>query len=70
VDLADFFRHSKAVQATDGMLRRFSGTARIVGKRMRPLTWSKPHQGAQEMARRRRQIERGQLTRSNGLAES
>lgn len=29
--------------------------------------WTKPHQGAQECARRRRQIAKGQLTESNGL---
>lgn len=44
------------------------GGFRIVGKRQRPLDWHGPHQGAQEMARRRRQIERGQLTVSNGLS--
>lgn len=43
------------------------GAPRIIGKRMRPLTWRKPHQGKQEMARRVRQIENGQLTKSNGL---
>lgn len=46
------------------------GLARIVGKRMRPITWSKPHQGAQEIARRARQIRRWQLTVSNGLVQS
>lgn len=34
------------------------GPPRIVAKRMRPMTWSKPHQGKQEMARRVRQMER------------
>jgi hypothetical protein len=34
------------------------GPARLIGKRMRPMTWSKPHQGPQEMARRVRQMER------------
>ncbi len=33
----------------------------------RPVRWSRPHCGAQECARRRRQIERGTLTASNGL---
>lgn len=46
----------------------WSPTARIIGKRMRPLTWKLPHQGAQEMARRRRQIDAGTLTYSNGVA--
>ena len=43
------------------------GPARIVGKRQRPLTWNHPHQGKQEIARRARQIAKGQLTASNGL---
>ena len=43
-----------------------NGGARIIGKNMRPRGWSNPHQGKQEMARRVRQIERGQLTASNG----
>lgn len=40
---------------------------RVVGKRERPIEWAGPHQGKQEIARRQRQIERGQLTKSNGL---
>lgn len=40
-------------------------------RRIVPLSRShgcwKPHRGVSEMARRRRQIERGQLTASNGL---
>ena len=44
-----------------------NGSARIVCKNMRPLGWSRPHQGAQEIARRARQIAKGQLTKSNGL---
>ena len=51
-------------------LEGLGGPSRIVGKRMRPLDWSKPHQGAGEIARRRRQIELGQLTESNGLVKS
>lgn len=48
--------------AMGAMFRGFgSGTARIIGKRMRPMTWSKPHQGKQEMARRVRQMERDAL---------
>lgn len=31
----------------------FTPVARVVGKRTRPLDWSMPHQGKQEMARRR-----------------
>lgn len=33
-------------------------TARIIGKRMHPLNWTKYQQGAQEMARRVRQMQR------------
>lgn len=44
-----------------------SSTARIVAKRHRRPHWTRPHQGAGEMARRRRQIAAGQLTVSNGL---
>ncbi len=47
-----------------------SGAARIIGKRIGRKGWSRPHQGEQEMARRRRQIAKGQLTKSNGLVES
>jgi len=50
--------------------RMFDSCPRIVGKNMRPRTWRKPHQGLQEIARRRRQIELGQLTESNGLVKS
>jgi len=50
--------------------RMFDSCPRIVGKNMRPRTWRKPHQGLQEIARRRRQIELGQLTASNGLVQS
>ena len=62
-------RSMTSVAATAAFLGgMFSGgPARIVGKRQRPMTWSRSHQGAQEMARRQRQIERGQLTKSNGL---
>lgn len=49
-------------------LNMIGGPARIVGKRMRPLDWNRPHQGKQEIARRARQIAKGQLTTSNGLA--
>lgn len=35
-----------------------SDTPRIVGKRMRPLNWREYQQGAQEMARRVRQMQR------------
>jgi hypothetical protein len=44
------------------------GGSRIVAKntRERSKGWM-PHQGAQEIARRRRQIDKGQLTTSNGL---
>ncbi len=55
-----------AMSATLGTV--FSpGTTQIIGKRIGRKGWSASHQGAQEMARRRRQIERGQLTKSNGL---
>lgn len=37
----------------------------LSNKRRRAWFW--PHQGSQEMARRRRQIEKGMLTVSNGL---
>lgn len=43
------------------------GGSRIVARSTRKRTWSWPHQGKQEIARRLRQIERGQLTKSNGL---
>lgn len=57
------------VAATAAMLGSMfgGGPARIVGKRQRAMTWNRSHQGVQEMARRQRQIERGQLTASNGL---
>lgn len=51
-------------------LNMMGGPARIVGKRMRPFDWDRPHQGKQEIARRRRQIERGQLNIPNGLSYS
>ena len=41
--------------------------ARILGQRVHRSTWQPSGSGAQETARRRRQIERGQLTKSNGL---
>lgn len=47
-----------------------NGGVRIVAKNMRPHGWSEPHQGAQEIARRARQIAKGQLTASNGLVQS
>ena len=47
-----------------------SGAARIIAKRQGRKGWSRPHQGEQEMARRRRQIAKGQLTKANGLVES
>lgn len=47
-----------------------SSTARIVAKRHRRPHWTRPHQGAGEMARRRRHIEKGTLTASNGLCTS
>lgn len=60
-------RAGAAVAALAPILAMMSPMARIVGRRMRPLDWNRPHQGVQEMARRQRQIERGQLTVSNGL---
>ena len=63
-------RSIRSIWAAAPYFLGLGGTARIVGKRMRPLDWSKPHQGAQEMARRRRQIEIGQITESNGLVKS
>ena len=45
----------------------FGRGKRLFAKREKPRTWKRPHQGKQEMARRVRQIERGQLTASNGL---
>jgi hypothetical protein len=56
-----------ASAAVIAQLLGLTGPGRIVGRRTRPTTWSKPHQGAQEIARRQRQIGRGQLTVSNGL---
>lgn len=47
-----------------------AGCARIVAKRHKRPHWYGPHQGVNEMARRRRQIERGTLTASNGLCIS
>lgn len=43
------------------------GGSRIVARNTRERGWQYPHQGKQEIARRLRQIERGQLTKSNGL---
>lgn len=40
---------------------------RVIAQQLHRRGWSPSGQGAQEMARRRRQIERGQLTKSNGL---
>lgn len=61
-----------AIAAVVAMGHMFGGGGRfrVVGKRQRPIDWVGPHQGAQEIARRRRQIERGQLTASNGLVQS
>lgn len=42
--------------------------ARIAPKNTRRYRRTDPHQGTQEMARRRRRIAHGTLTRSNGLA--
>lgn len=48
--------------ATDGgAAPGFFGLRRLRGSKYRP------HEGAQERSRRRRQIERGQLTSANGL---
>jgi hypothetical protein len=41
---------------------------RVIAQRIYRKGWSSPGCGPQECARRRRQIERGQLTKSNGLA--
>jgi hypothetical protein len=41
--------------------------AKIIAQRIHRGGWSPSGQGEQECARRRRQIERGQLTKSNGL---
>lgn len=43
------------------------GGSRIVARNTRERGWSDPHQGKQEIARRARQIAKGQLTASNGL---
>lgn len=43
---------------------------RVIAQRIHRDGWSPSGQGAQEMARRRRQIERGQFTKSNGLVQS
>lgn len=55
------------MKAAQGIPAFQSDTPRIVAKRHRRPHWRLPHQGVNEMARRRRQIERGQLTASNGL---
>lgn len=40
---------------------------RMIAQRIHRGTWHPSGSGAQECARRQRQIERGQLTKSNGL---
>lgn len=45
-------------------------TTRLLGQHIYRSTWQRSGQGAQEMARRQRQIAKGQLTKSNGLVES
>jgi hypothetical protein len=59
-----------AMMAVLGISGFGNGGTRIVAKRIGRKGWSRPHQGAQEIARRRRQIELGQLTESNGLVKS
>lgn len=44
-------------------------TMRLLAQRIHRSTWHASGQGIQETARRRRQIERGQLTKSNGLVQ-
>lgn len=60
-----------AIAAAVAMSNMFGGGSqfRVVGKRQRPLDWTGSHQGPQEIARRLRQIERGQLSKSNGLVQ-
>jgi hypothetical protein len=47
-------------------VREETEALRRMGRRGR-TTWQKPHQGKREIARRKRQIEAGILTESNGL---
>lgn len=63
--LATYAAMAAAVFEPLGIFR--DGPWRVVGKRTRPIDWVGPHQGKQEIARRLRQIDRGQLTKSNGL---
>lgn len=65
--LPSHLSNPRGLPAILSMLDFLRGPERVIGRRTHPLTWSKPHQGSQEIARRLRQIERGQLTKSNGL---
>lgn len=56
------------MKAAQGIPAFCSDVRRVVPLTPRASVWWLPHQGVGEMARRRRQIERGQLTASNGLA--
>lgn len=42
---------------------------KLIAQKIHRSTWHASGCGHQEMARRRRQIERGQLTKSNGLVQ-
>lgn len=59
----------KAADAAVPITVRRRQAHRLIGKRTRPMTWNRPHQGVQEIARRRRQIANFQLTLSNGLVD-
>lgn len=45
-----------------------SGAARIIAKRQGRKGWSRPHQGAQEMARRVRQMQRNAANQARRAA--
>jgi hypothetical protein len=57
-------RMSVAAMAAILGIAAFGGGARIVAKRQGRQGWSRPHQGAQEMARRVRQMERNAASKA------